>query len=343
MAFRIIHFILTLVFSTYLTAESIWVKYGWEIMDNGGDARALALGNTLTADGSSPISVLWNPAHQTHQHTLPLIYGHQNRFAGLVSSDVLVFPLKTKMTIPLGLVIIREGVSRIPDTRNLLLDWGADGMPGTMDSGEGNGVIDEGERLNLKDIKYFNQSQWAIHLSTSRNYKQFTIGVAVKGVLHNLGGYNGTGFGLDIGTKFSAWENGIIGLTVTNCTTSWLLWENGTIERTIPGVNMGVSHLFLFPDNPFQVRVNGDALLEFGKQESRYRTGLEVSYKSKFQIRFGRNNNGFLSTGLGLFWTNFSMDYAYRSSPANTGFGASHIISFRIDPLWVKNKLKTIL
>ena len=185
MAFRILHCILTLVFSTYLTAESIWVKYGWEIMDNGGDARALALGNTLTADGSSPISVLWNPAHQTHQQTLPLIYGHQNRFAGLVSSDVLVFPLKTKMTIPLGLVILREGVSRIPDTRNLLLDWGADGMPGTMDFGEGNGVIDEGERLNLKDIKYFNQSQWAIHLSTSRNYKQFTIGVAVKGVLHN--------------------------------------------------------------------------------------------------------------------------------------------------------------
>ena len=89
MAFRIILCILTLVFSTYLEAESIWVKYGWEIMDNGGDARALALGNTLTADGSSPISVLWNPAHQTHQHTLPLIYGHQNRFAGLVSSDVL--------------------------------------------------------------------------------------------------------------------------------------------------------------------------------------------------------------------------------------------------------------
>ncbi|GIT74906.1 MAG: hypothetical protein Ct9H300mP29_9000 [Candidatus Neomarinimicrobiota bacterium] len=55
--------------------------------------------------------------------------GHQNRFAGLVSSDVLVFPLKTKMTIPLGLVILREAVSRIPDTRNLLFDWGADGMP----------------------------------------------------------------------------------------------------------------------------------------------------------------------------------------------------------------------
>ena len=122
-----------------------------------------------------------------------------------------------------------------------------------------------------------------------------------------MGGYNGTGFGLDIGTKFSAWENGIIGLSVTNCTTSWLLWENGTIERTIPGVNMGVSHLFLFPENPFQVRVNCDVLLELGKQDSRYRTGLEVSYKSKFQIRFGQNNNGFLSTGLGLFWTNFSL------------------------------------
>jgi hypothetical protein len=121
------------------------------------------------------------------------------------------------------------------------------------------------------------------------------------------------------------------------------LWENGTVERSIPGVNLGISHLFVLPETPFQVRINGDALLELGKQKSRYRAGMEVSYKSKFQVRFGRNNNGFLSTGLGLFWTNFSMDYAYRPSPGDTGFGASHIISFRIDPLWVRNKLKTLL
>ena len=312
-------------------------------MNNGGDARALALGNTLTADGSSPIAVLWNPAHQTRKANLPLIYGHQNRFAGLVSSDVLVFPLKTKMSIPLGLVILREAVSRIPDTRDLLLDWGADGMPGTMDIGEGNGILDEGERLNLEDLKYFDQSQWAIHLSMARNYKQFTIGVAAKGVLHNLGGYNGTGFGLDVGAKIYPWKNGIMGLSITNCTTSWLLWENGTLERTIPSVNLGITHLFDFSNIPFQARFNGDALFELGNQKSRFSAGVEVNYKTKFQIRFGSNNNGFLSTGLGLLWTNFSIDYAYRPSPADTGFGASHIISFRIDPLWVRNKIKTLL
>ena len=158
-----------------------------------------------------------------------------------------------------------------------------------------------------------------------------------------MGGYNGEGFGLDIGAKVSPWENGIIGLLITNCTTSWLLWENGTVERTIPGANLGISHLFVFPETPFQVRINGGALLELGEQKSRYRAGMEVSYRSKFQVRFGRNNNRFLSTGLGLFWTNFSMDYAYRSSPVNTGFGASHIISFRIDPLWARNKLKKLL
>ncbi|GIT74908.1 MAG: hypothetical protein Ct9H300mP29_9020 [Candidatus Neomarinimicrobiota bacterium] len=36
------------------------------------------------------------------------------------------------------------------------------------------------------------------------------------------------------------------------------------------------------------------------------------------------------------------MDYAYRSSPVDTGFGASPLISFRIDPLWARNKLKKI-
>ncbi len=70
---------------------------------------------------------------------------------------------------------------------------------------------------------------------------------------------------------------------------------------------------------------------------------MEISYRSNFEVRFGRNNNGYLSTGLGLLWKNFSMDYAYRSSPVDTGFGASHLISFRIDPLWARNKLKTLL
>ena len=146
-------FFIILIFCSHIYSESIWVNYSWEIFDNAGDGRALSLGNSFIADGTSPISVLWNPAHQDPKRDLPLSYGHQNRFADLVSSDVLVFGFKNKFRTPLSIVILREAVSRIPDTRDLLLDWGEDGMPGTMDFGEGNGVLDEGERLDFENIK----------------------------------------------------------------------------------------------------------------------------------------------------------------------------------------------
>ena len=74
-----------------------------------------------------------------------------------------------------------------------------------------------------------------------------------------------------------------------------------------------------------------------------YNLGFELSYNSKFQIRLGRNNNGFISTGIGLIWSRFSIDYAYRPSPSYTGFGSSQLISFRLDPSWLKSKIISLL
>ena len=335
-------FITSILFS-FIQAESVWVNYGWEIFDNAGDGRALSLGNSLTADGTSPISVLWNPAHQDSQQTLPFSYGHQNRFAGLVSSDVLVFGFKGKINTPLSIVILREAVSRIPDTRDLLLDWGSDGMPGTMDFGEGNGLLDEGERLDFENIKYFNQSQWAFHLSTAKQIKNFTLGIAAKSLFHNLGGYNGNGFGFDIGAKFSPWKNGVLGLTFNHFTTSWFIWDNGTVERTVPNISSGLTQLIKLSKIPLDIRFNGGVVKTLGYKGVLYNLGFELSYNSKFQIRLGRNNNGFVSTGIGLIWTSFSIDYAYRPSPSYTGFGSSQLISFRLDPIWFKNKIISFL
>ena len=74
-----------------------------------------------------------------------------------------------------------------------------------------------------------------------------------------------------------------------------------------------------------------------------YNLGVELNYQSNLQIRLGKNSYGFLSTGIGLIWKSFSIDYAYRSSPSNTGFGPSQLISFRLDPIWFKNKIISFL
>ena len=65
----------------------------------------------------------------------------------MINSDLIGFPINN-FSRPLNVIIIYEGIDHIPDTRNILLDFGLDGIPGSGDSGEGNGILDEGERLD---------------------------------------------------------------------------------------------------------------------------------------------------------------------------------------------------
>ena len=61
-----------------------------------------------------------------------------------------------------SVIMLYENVNGIPDTRGALLDWGLDGIFGTFDVGEGNGSLDEGERLDVDKIRFFNQNIFMI-------------------------------------------------------------------------------------------------------------------------------------------------------------------------------------
>ena len=128
-------------------SQSYWVKYGWQAFNSAGDARILALGGAAVTDFGTSVSPLFNPAASGKVGIHNLNYTHQSRLAGMINSDLLGFPIQN-FSRPLNLIIIHEGIDQIPDTRNILLDFGLDGVPGTGDIGEGNGTLDEGERLD---------------------------------------------------------------------------------------------------------------------------------------------------------------------------------------------------
>ena len=111
----------------------------------------------------------------------------------------------------------------------------------------------------------------------------------------------------------------------------------------MPNISLGVAQLLKLSSLSLDFRCNGSIVKTLGYKGVLYNIGIELSYKSNLQIRLGRNINGFLSTGIGLIWTNYSIDYAYRPSPSNTGFGPSQLISFRLDPIWFKNKIISFL
>ena len=130
------------LFFQLANAETYWVRYGWEIFANAGDGRSLALGNTLTASGGGAIGPLFNPALDPGISEFGLTYAHQSRFAGLINSDLGAFSLSNSLRWPIGIIVLHEGISNIADTRNILLDFGEDGQPGTGDAGEGGRLAD---------------------------------------------------------------------------------------------------------------------------------------------------------------------------------------------------------
>lgn len=122
------YFLTSLLFCSVLFAQSGWTKYGWQIYDNAGDARSIAMGNTMVSD-SRVISALWNPAISGSENYRNFTYGHQSRFAGIIQSDLISFPFNTKNDRSFNIIFLCESVGKIPNTQNLLLDWGVGWCP----------------------------------------------------------------------------------------------------------------------------------------------------------------------------------------------------------------------
>jgi len=333
-----------------LSAQSGWTKYGWQIYQNAGDARSIAMGNTAVADDHG-ISVLWNPAISGSNSYRNFTYGHQSRFAGIIQSDLIAFPFSTKNDRTFNVLLLHEAVTKIPNTQNLLLDWGLDGVPNTGDIGENNGYLDEGERLNNDNITYFNQRQVGIQLSTQFLLYGFDFGVGVKSLFHKLGDHFGIGIGLDIGMTKSFWTNSNIGLSIRNLIPGLIVWDSGYTELSKPLISAGISQLVSLPKIPIEFIILSDVIFEvsnkslsddfhIGSTGGNWRTGAELSYNKKIHIRLGRSQYGFYSTGLGISWTNFELNYAYQLNSQSVDLGTNHVLSFTINLKWFVNKLK---
>jgi len=344
--------VLFVLLGTMGFSQSYWVKYGWQAFNNAGDARILSLGGAAVTDFGTSVSPLFNPAASGKVGIHNLNYTHQSRLAGMINSDLLGFPIQN-FSRPLNLIIIHEGIDQIPDTRNILLDFGLDGVPGTGDIGEGNGTLDEGERLDEDKVKYFSQRQLGLHLSTSWKNNNIEFGIAVKTLFHSIGEHTGSGIGLDFGVLAVPWKNGRLGLTIRDITTSWQVWENGTIERFKPTVIAGLSQKYRFENMPLTVSGmvnvyldgNGKSLdddIHLGDNGANYLLGFNGVYDNKIALRLGRNAIGSTTGGIGLSWDNLSLDYAFLNEPSGSGLGASHMVSLAVNSNWIRQYVEKL-
>ena len=333
-----------------LNAAGYWVKYGWEIFDHVTDARTAALGNTVIGYPLSSMGAyISNPAFKLDEYNR---FGltHQTRFAGMVNGDYVGFRKEISKNMPIYFSLLYESIGKIPDTRSMLLDWGTDGVFGTQDAGEGNGILDEGERLDQDNIRFFSQHQVGLHGAVNKIWRQWRIGIGTKILLHFLDKHHAIGIGLDLGI-FRSFNKFNFGTVIRNIPSSGILWENGTIEGTLPSISTGIHYPFNI--NRLSLAVNPllsirmglsdrflDSQIGFSNTSIDVAAGLECIYKNKLAVRIGRNPYGTLSGGIGISWSGVSMDYGFLAENSRSGLGNHHLISLGISPTWLLEKVR---
>ena len=314
-------------------SQTYWVRYGWQVYENAGDARMLSIGSAAVTDYGTTTSSLFNPASSSYVSKHNINYTHQSRLGGMINSDLIGFPLKG-YSRPLNIIILYEGIDQIPDTRDMLIDFGLDGIPGTGDIGEGNGLLDEGERLDKNKLSYFSQRQTGLHISTAWEQETYKFGMAIKSLYHTLGEFSATGVGLDLGLISEPWENSRIGLLIRDFTTSWQVWNNGTVERFKPTIVTGISKNHFLESIKLNIRGNADFILDtngISNNNTYALFGLNIIYDNTLAVRFGRNKIKSLTMGVGFSWADISLDYAFLNEPRSSGLGATHLISLSIN------------
>ena len=348
MKFSKLKYLILSLFLSFGFSNGFWVDYGWELFEHVTDARTAALGNASTAyNFGSPTSSLINPIFSS----LPsqnIKLTHQSRFAGILNNDLAGFQIQKKGR-PIQFNILYESIGKIPDTRNMLLDWGNDGQFGTHDAGEGNGILDEGERLDKDQIRFFSQHQVGIHAAFNHSFREMPFGMGVKVLSYSLDDHFALGVGIDLGMMKKV--KGVhVGIVARNFPSSGLIWDNGTVEGTTPTLSVGLHHpleLIKIPvklHSMFNLDISTsnrhlDSQMGFGSFSIDASFGIEGIFKDKLFVRLGRNSVNNSTGGLGVQWDGFGVDYAFLTTNATDGLGNHHLISLNFSLDWVRSKL----
>ena len=59
--------------------------------------------------------------------------------------------------------------------------------------------------------------------------------------------------------------------------------------------------------------------------------GLNIKYNERIALRLGKNQINATTFGVGLSWSDISIDYAFIGEPINSGLGSTHLISLSMN------------
>jgi hypothetical protein len=306
-------------------------KYAGEFLSLGVGARSSALGGTGTGFVNDVTAGYFNPAALSLIHYPQIAIFHESRFGGLSNYDyaAAAIPIAANQTVGLSAFRIGYG-DDIPDTRNALID------------NNGNGVIDEDDRLDPTKIVYGSASDWAVYGSYSREIdERLSVGGNVKILYRSLFEHSAWGVGFDISASYRPLDGLSLGATLADATKSMLAWDTGNQEFIVPALRLGAAYkYYIHEDHSIMPVVDGtfrfegrseSAMADLGIASLDAQAGLEYSFKDRFYVRGGINDVKQLSIGAGVKLPKLNIDYSFSNENDELhGFGATHRISLML-------------
>ncbi len=328
-----------ILFASFAEAgDIVKAKYAGEFLATGVGARGLAMGGAFVAVTNDVTAGYWNPASLAQINYPQLIGMHAQRFANIVNYNYGGVAVPFGRASALSLSLIRLGVDDIPNTQNALLDYGEDGIPGTGDPGEGNGIIDRNERIDPNKVIYFNSAEYAVFLSYgTRTNESFYYGGNIKVLKKGIGDNSAWGMGFDLAALWKPSQNLNVGVNLQDVTTTLLIWDTGRQEAIIPTLKLGTAYFWntnwiagrLVPALDVDVRFENRryaSQFNIGNVSFDSHFGLEYQFRQLMAIRFGADTGRF-TAGVGIKLPKLHVDYAFLS---HSDLGDTHRISLKL-------------
>jgi hypothetical protein len=306
-------------------------KYAGEFLGLGVGGRYAGLGGSGTGIANDVTAGYFNPASLSLIRYPQIAILHESRFSGQINYDYAAgaIPLSDDQTVALS--AIRVGLDGIKDSRQALVDQ------------NGNGVIDEDDRIDESKIKVGGAADWALFGSYSRKIDStLSVGGSLKVLYRTVLDNSAWGLGIDVSAMYRPLENLMVGATLSDATKSLLSWDTGNQEFVVPSFRLGASYFYPLTE-AHGVRPVIDGIFRF---EGRHQTtmadlgfasldlqgGLEYSYRDRVFVRGGYSEVGQLSVGAGIKLPKLNIDYAFTRPSAEQEdlFGPTHRISLML-------------
>ena len=328
----------SLFLGTILIASSVEInaqgfsnaKYAGEYLGLGAGARSSGLGGTGVALSNDVTAGYYNPAGLSTLSHLQIALFHESRFAGLFNYDYLsaALPLDSLQTV--GLSVVRFGYGEINDTRGALIDR------------NGNGIIDEDDRIDPSLVRVGSAADWAFIGSYARTVNpKLSVGGNVKVLHRSILDTSAWGLGFDLSVRYRPDSNLSLGATLNDATKSMIAWETGLQEFIVPSLRLGAAYSLRVGDK-HRITPAIDGVFRFEGREASTQldlgvasldpmAGLEYGYKDVVFGRVGYTELEELTLGAGVQLPKLAIDYSFTGESTDLdGIGPSHRVSLRL-------------